>query len=100
MKPYDDRRQTRRIPLGCNALIKPAGAAPAVEAQCIEISPGGMTLESDYVPSLAELLDVLVRQPEGGVERPPLHVRVEVKRCHKAESGKYVLGVQIVKVLR
>ncbi len=59
-----------------------------------------MTLESDYVPSLSEMLDVLVRQPEGGLERPPLHVRVEVKRCHKAESGKYVLGARIVQVLK
>ncbi|MCZ4304351.1 PilZ domain-containing protein [Zoogloeaceae bacterium G21618-S1] len=100
MNPYDDRRTTRRIPLGCNALIKPAGQAPAVPAHCIELSPGGMTLESDYVPSLSEMLDVLVRQPEGGLERPPLHVRVEVKRCHKAESGKYVLGAQIVQVLK
>jgi len=46
------------------------------------------------------MLDVLVRQPEGGLERPPLHVRVEVKRCHKAESGKYVLGARIVQVLK
>ncbi|KAA3653433.1 PilZ domain-containing protein [Denitromonas sp.] len=100
MNPYDDRRATRRIPLGCNALIKPAGDTPAVPAHCVELSPGGMTLETAYVPSVAELLDVLVRQPDGGLDRPPLHVRVEVKRCHRAESGKYVLGAQIVQVLK
>ena len=86
--------------MGCNALIKPAGDLPAVPAQCLELRPGGMTLESSYVPAVEEVLDVLVRQPDGGLERPPLHVRVEVKRCHRGESGKYMMGVQILQVVR
>lgn len=96
----DDRRNSRRIPLGCDALIRPLNQPDTFEANCLEISTGGMTLETAYVPRVAEFLDVLVRQPDGGVNRPPLHVRVEVKRCHRADSGKYQLGAQIVQVLK
>jgi len=96
----DDRRSSRRIPLGCNAIIKPPNQTATFEARCLEIGTGGLTLESAYVPQLSEVLDVLVRQPQGGVERPPLHVRVEVKRCHKTESGEYQLGAQILQVIK
>ncbi|QID19011.1 PilZ domain-containing protein [Nitrogeniibacter mangrovi] len=96
----DDRRSARRIPLGCDALIQAPHQNTRYEARCLEISTGGLTLESSYVPQLAEVLDVLVRQPDGGVDRPPLHVRVEVKRCHRTESGQYQLGAQIVQVLK
>jgi hypothetical protein len=98
--PRDDRRSARRIPLGCDALIRPLNQTETYPASCLEISPGGMTLESDYVPRVAEYLDVLVHQPQGGVDRPPLHVRVEVKRCHRTASGKYQLGGQITQVLK
>ena len=100
MDPHDERRLSRRIPLGCDALIRPVNGQAAHPAICLEIGTGGMTMESDYVPGLAEQLDVLVRQPDGGADRPPLHVRVEVKRCHKTDAGAYQLGVQIVQVLK
>ncbi len=96
----DDRRNSRRIPLGCDAIIKPPNQKDTYEARCLEIGTGGLTLESRYVPRVAEVLDVLVRQPDGGVDRPPLHARVEVKRCHKTESGDYQLGAQILQVLK
>lgn len=96
----DDRRTTRRIPLGCDALIQPPNQTQRFEAACLEISPGGLTLETDYVPRVSEVLDVLVHQPDGGIDRPPLHVRVEVKRCHRTEEGKYQLGAQILQVMK
>lgn len=100
MSAHDNQRLSRRIPLGCDALVRPHDGEEAYSAHCAEIGTGGMTIETDYVPRLAEELDVLVRQPDGGVTRPPLHVRVKVKRCHRAASGRYVLGVQITKVLK
>ncbi|MCB1959636.1 MAG: PilZ domain-containing protein [Rhodocyclaceae bacterium] len=100
MDTHDEKRLSRRIPLGCDALIQPIGGQERFTAKCLEIGAGGMTLESKYVPGLAEQLDVLVRQPDGGADNPPLHVRVEVKRSHKTASGDYQLGARIVQVLK
>lgn len=100
MRAHDNQRLSRRIPLGCNALLRPHSGEEVYSARCAEIGTGGMTLETEYVPRVAEELDVLVREPGSGITRPPLHVRVKVKRCHRAASGRYVLGVQITKVLK
>ena len=100
MKAHENQRLTRRIPLGCDAILRPHDGQEAYSARCAEIGSSGMTLETDYVPRVAEQRDVLVRQPEGGAAQAPLHVRVTGDRCHRAASGQYVLGVQIIKILK
>lgn len=100
MNAHENQRLSRRIPLGCDALLRPHNGEEAYSARCAELGTGGMTLETDYVPRVAEQIDVLVRQPVGGAAHTPLHVRVAVRRCHRAASGLYVLGVHIIKILK
>ena len=99
MNPQE-RRLDRRIPLGCKAWIHPPGLAP-LEAECVEIGVGGMTLRSGYVPGEGEVVDVEVAGAEPGSpgSAKPLRARVAVKRCHMLEPGRYELGVQIIEVL-
>lgn len=96
---HGNNRLTRRIPVGCDALLRPHDGEEAYSARCLEIDTGGMTLETDYVPRVAEELDALVHPPDGGAAHAPLHVRVKIERCHRAPAGHYVLGVQVTKVL-
>ncbi len=93
-----DRRLDRRIPLGSPARIVFDGG-DSIEAECIELSVGGMTLRADYVPGEAEIIQVEVHAPAGGMERPPLVARVEVRRCHQYEPGIYEIGGAIVEIV-
>jgi hypothetical protein len=93
-----NRRLDRRVPLGCTAVIQlPHGGR--IPAQCVELSVSGMTLRATYVPGEGEVLEVAVVAPEGGVDRPPLVVKVEVKRCNPLGDGLYEIGGAIVRVV-
>ena len=95
---HDDRRLDRRIPIGCPALIQ-LGEGRRIPAKCMELGVGGMTLHAAYVPGEGEVLEVAVAAPEGGVERPPLVVRLQVKRCNAQGGGQYEIGGAIVRVV-
>lgn len=90
-----DRRLDRRIPLGCRATIHPPSGV-AVSGVCVELSVGGMTLHTAYVPRAQETLRVTVDSPTGAT---PLVAELEVKRCHALGNGLYELGGAIVQVL-
>lgn len=93
-----DRRLDRRIPVACPATLKPA-RGEAVRGECVDLSVGGMTLRAAYVPSAAEVLEVVVASPQGALSRPPLVARVEVRRCHALGDGVYEIGGAIVEVV-
>lgn len=94
-----DRRLDRRIPLGCAAaILLPNGERLA--AECVELSVGGMTLRSTYVPGESEVIEVAVLSPGSErLNRPPLVTRLEVKRCHALGDGRYEIGGAIVRVV-
>lgn len=90
-----ERRLDRRIPLGASARIQPP-AGDAVAGVCVDLSVGGMTLHTMYVPRALEVLVVTVDSPTGA---KALVARVEVKRCHALGDGFYEVGGAIVEVL-
>tara|TARA_R110002049_G_scaffold59920_13_gene161737 strand:- start:2265 stop:2573 length:309 start_codon:yes stop_codon:yes gene_type:complete len=96
--PPHERRSDRRLQMGSPARILFDDAAP-VDAECVELSVGGMTLRSAYVPGEAEVLTVEVYSPPGGLERPPLIAHLRVKRCHMVSPGDYEVGGEIVEVI-
>lgn len=93
-----ERRLDRRIPLGSEARIH-LSHGEVVEAECVELSVGGMTLRAGYVPGESELVTVEVPAPAGGLARPPLVARVRVRRCHQVAQGRYEIGVEIVEIV-
>ncbi|MBW7860022.1 MAG: PilZ domain-containing protein [Rhodocyclaceae bacterium] len=93
-----DRRLDRRIPLGSRARILLDGG-DVIDAECVELSVSGMTLRADFVPGQSEIIEVEVVPPATGLERPPLVVRLEVRRCHMVAQRVYEIGGAIVKIL-
>lgn len=97
---HQNRRLNRRLPLDCEACIVLADGR-RIEAQCIELGVGGMTLQAAYVPREDEVIEVLVRGPEASpLARPPLHGRLEVTRCHALDDGRYEIGGRLAQVLQ
>jgi len=96
---WEERRRHRRIPLeGCAAVITPE-RGQGVSARCMELSIGGMTLHTRYVPGEGEVVTVRVDSPGGKLALPPLHARAQVRRCHSLGQGEYEVGLEILQVL-
>ena len=98
--PHQNRRLDRRIPLGCSAYIA-LRTGEKVEATCVDISVGGMTLHTTYVPAQKEVLEVAVLSPQvrPASARPPLITRLEVLRCNALGDGRFEIGGRIVRVV-
>lgn len=96
-----ERRSAVRVPLGCEAIIKPAAPHPPRRGVCTDLSVDGMTLHTAYVPRPGELLEVVV-QPASNApgSAPPMHAKVQVRRCHAiVGSALFEVGVKIIEVL-
>jgi len=98
--PHQERRLDRRLPLGCPAFIA-LRSGERVDATCIEIGVGGMTLHAAYVPARNEIIDVAVLGPQGSPtpDRPPLITKLEVLRCNARGDGRNEIGGRIVRVV-
>lgn len=98
MEEVPNRRLDRRIPLGVSARIR-LDDDSEIEARCLELSVSGLTLQSEFVPSRGEVLEVFVDSPGGNLEIAPLHARLEVKRSVELGNGQYEFGGEIIEVL-
>ncbi len=100
LPPHHNRRLDRRIPLGCAAFIALHDGS-RIDAVCVELGVGGMTLNAAYVPGQNEVLNVAVLGPQGvtTLDRPPLITRLEVTRCNALGNGQYEIGGRILQVV-
>jgi len=101
-KAWRDTRSARRVPVRFRAKIKTSYSGPTEYGECTDLSVGGMTLRTSYVPRLQEEFEVCLVPPKvsaGAVQ--PFTARVRVVRCHEIESGQmYELGLSILEVLK
>ncbi|MDR1887868.1 MAG: PilZ domain-containing protein [Zoogloeaceae bacterium] len=93
-----DRRLDRRIPLGCTAHIQSRDGRE-IQAECVELSVSGMTLHANYIPGEGEVVKVVIAQPNGPINRPPLVTHLRVSRCFVLPDGRYEIGGAIVRVV-
>jgi len=96
-----DKRSARRIPVDCPARIRTDGIGPAFYGQCKDLSVGGMTLHSSFVPRPDEMVEVTLVPPRSGGAAPaPMVVKAKVRRCHELEREKvYEIGLEIIEVV-
>ncbi|MDR3410091.1 MAG: PilZ domain-containing protein [Formivibrio sp.] len=101
-KSWQDSRSARRVPVHFRAKICPADFGPTQYGECTDLSVGGMTLQTSYVPQPQEEFEVYLVPPRIATEPvKPFVARVRVVRCHEIEHGQlYELGLLILEVLR
>ena len=96
--PPNERRAHHRLTLGTSAhLVFDSGET--IEAECVDISVGGMLLRAKYAAAEGEVLIVEVPTPTCGPPRPSLVARVEVRRCHNIGPELYEIGGAIVEII-
>ncbi|MDR3426454.1 MULTISPECIES: PilZ domain-containing protein [Silvimonas] len=97
-----EKRSARRIPINCEVKLRFHDHSPSQYGTCTDLSVGGLTVRTSYVPQLDEVFDIVVMPPPvGGGSRTPFAATVKVRRCHEIERGKeYELGLEITQVLQ
>lgn len=101
-RPRQDQRSARRVPVSIKAKIRTLDFGQVYYGECTDLSVGGMTLQTAYVPRPEEAFDVFLLPPRiAGSPAQPFSARVIVKRCHEIERGHlYELGLSIIEVLK
>lgn len=101
-RPRQDQRSARRVPVSIKAKIRTRDFGQIYYGECTDLSVGGMTLQTSYVPRPEEEFDVFLMPPRiAGAPAQPFSARVQVRRCHQIEQGLlYELGLTIIEVLK
>lgn len=100
-RPKPDQRSARRVPVNIPAKIRIGEFGQIYYGECSDLSVGGMTLRTEYVPRPEEELEVFLMPPRiQGEPAQPFSARARVTRCHEIERGQlYELGLIIIEVL-
>lgn len=101
-KSWQNTRSALRVPVKFQAKICTENSGPTEYGECTDLSVGGMTLRTSYVPRLHEEFEVYLLPPRvGNAPVQPFAARVKVMRCHEVERGLlYELGLSILEVLK
>ncbi len=95
-----DQRRARRVPVSFRAKIRVDGGQFAFYGECTDLSVGGMTLRTSYVPRPNEEFEVYLLPPQIGSSVRPFSARVRVMRCHEVERNRlYEIGLATIEVL-
>lgn len=93
-----EMRNARRIPINCQVKIRVTENGETVYGTTKDLSVGGVSLITDYVPRFGQLLEIHVLPPQGSTIKP-LRALVQVRRCAKLDSGpSYEIGTTILKI--
>lgn len=100
VRPKQDQRSARRVPVNFRAKIRVEGGGFSFYGECTDLSVGGMTLRTSYVPRPHEEFEVYLLPPHIGKSVRPFFARVRVVRCHEIERNRlYEIGLVTLEVL-
>ncbi len=101
-RPKPDPRGARRVPVKFQVKIRTWDLGVSHYGECTDLSVGGMTLRTSYVPRPQEEFEVCLLPPRiEGSQVKPFSARVRVMRCHEIERGQlYELGLSIIEVIQ
>jgi hypothetical protein len=87
--------------LACSCTVKPESVSAATDggkkrgALLFNISPDGISLETDFQPSIRTHMDIEISPIEG----PGVAARLRVVRaCRSARNGLYVIGAEFEEI--
>ncbi|HSC69663.1 MAG TPA: PilZ domain-containing protein [Cellvibrio sp.] len=96
-KPYSEKRDFIRMKIGAPLNARLAAATEAIEGLCLDLSGGGLQVETRQSLAVGTEAEVEVSSDHG--HNPTLKARTKVVRVTTNEDGGYVLGLEIIQVL-
>lgn len=96
-KPYSEKRDFIRMKIGAPLSAKLAVADGIVEGLCLDLSGGGLQVETKTQIEAGTEMEVEVSSDHG--HNPTLRARARVARATSSETGDYLLGLEILQIL-
>jgi hypothetical protein len=96
-KPYSEKRDFIRMKIGAPLNAKLAAEDNVIEGLCLDLSGGGLQVETKQGLSIGTEVEVEVSSDHG--HNPTLKAQAKVARSSTNETGDYVLGLEIIKIL-
>lgn len=96
-KPYSEKRDFIRMKIGAPLSAKLAAADEIIEGICLDLSGGGLQVETKQNLAVGTEAEVEVSSAHG--HNPTLKAKVKVVRSATNEAGDYVLGLEIIQIL-
>lgn len=96
-KPYSEKRDFIRMKIGAPLNAKLAAATETIEGLCIDLSGGGLQVETKQPLAIGTEAEVEVSSEHG--HNPTLKAKAKVVRATTSESGNHLLGLEIIQIL-
>lgn len=96
-KPYSEKRDFIRMKIGAPLSAKLAAAEEIIEGLCLDLSGGGLQVETQKSLTTGTEVEVEVSSDHG--HNPTLRARAKVARVITNEAGNYVIGLEITQIL-
>lgn len=96
-KPYSEKRDFIRMKIGAPLSAKLAVDEQIIEGLCLDLSGGGMQVETKTQIDLGTEMEVEVSSDHG--HSPTLRARTRVARAASTESGDFLIGLEIIQIL-
>lgn len=96
-KPYSEKRDFIRMKIGAPLNAKLAAATEVIEGLCLDLSGGGLQVETQQGLAVGTETEVEVSSDHG--HSPTLRAQAKVVRAAATETGGYILGLEIIQIL-
>ena len=97
-KGFSEKRNFIRMKIGASLNAKIAHNENMIEGICRDLSGGGMQVETKTEITPGTELVVEISSAHG--HNPTLHARAKVVRCEPDQNQGFILGLEIVEMLR
>lgn len=96
-KLYSEKRDFIRMKIGAPLNAKLAAAAQTIEGLCLDLSGGGLQVETKQPLAVGTEAEVEVCSDHG--HNPTLKAKTRVVRATVNEAGDHILGLEIIQIL-
>lgn len=96
-KPFSEKRDFIRMKIGAPLNARLASALETVEGLCVDLSGGGLQVETKQPLVVGTEAEVEVSSDHG--HSPTLRAKARVVRAVVNESGDHLLGLEIIQIL-
>ncbi len=96
-KPYSEKRDFIRMKIGAPLNATLAAASQTIEGLCLDLSGGGLQVETKQPLAVGTEAEVEVSSAHG--HNPTLRAKTRVVRATVNEAGDHVLGLEIIQIL-
>lgn len=96
-KSYSEKRDFIRMKIGAPLSAKIEAADALIEGLCLDLSGGGLQVETKTSIDVGSEVEVEVASDHG--HSPKLRAKTKVARVTTNDAGDYVIGLEIIQIL-